>query len=61
MQRISLTLHPADLEFFDRMSKTRLIRQAMREFREKHEGIDEPEAALRFVDKRQIGYNDTGL
>ena len=67
MQRISLTLHPADLEFFDRMSKTldvsksRLIRQAMREFREKHEGIDEPEAALWFVDKRQIGYNDTGL
>ena len=67
MQRISLTLHPADLEFFDKMSKTldvsksRLIRQAMREFREKHEGNDDPKADLRFVDKHQAGYNDTGL
>lgn len=58
MQRISLTLHPADLEFFDKMSKTldvsksRLIRQAMREFREKYEGKIESEAALGLVDKR---------
>lgn len=58
MQRISLTLHPADLEFFDKMSKTldvsksRLIRQAMREFREKYEGKNEAEAALGLVDKR---------
>ena len=67
MQRISLTLHPADLEFFDKMSKaldvskSRLIRQAMREFREKYEGSDEPEAALGFVDKGQTVDKDTGL
>ena len=59
MQRISLTLHPVDLEFFDKMSKaldvskSRLIRQAMREFREKYEGNGEPAAALGFVDKGQ--------
>ena len=59
MQRISLTLHPVDLEFFDKMSKaldvskSRLIRQAMREFREKYERNDEPAAALGFVDKGQ--------
>ena len=67
MRRISLTLHPADLEFFDKMSKaldvskSRLIRQAMREFREKYEGHDEPGAALGFVDKRQAGPSDTEL
>ena len=67
MQRISLTLHPADLEFFDKMSKaldvskSRLIRQAMREFREKYEGNDEPEAALGFVDKGQMADKDIGL
>ena len=67
MQRISLTLHPVDLEFFEKMakaadvSKSRLIRQAMREFREKYEGNDEPAAALGIVRERDRAGERNGL
>lgn len=49
---ITVTLDPTDLEFFENMairtdvSKSRLIRQAMREFREKYALQGQPERAL---------------